>query len=330
LKARFPSAKGSSGHRLFLSVFMISSKVICDDTYSNKSWVIVGQNLFALREVNQMEREMCAYLEWELNVDAVILKEFQENVLRDFTSETGPYPTYVLNLKQKSSKTLENPSTITNSSSPIPNFAHTRPAQPALSVSTVTSTLRPSAPSTVSSSTTSPSSASTPSPSYTANTSPANSASPTTPNNYSPIHPQIYAPGPHHLSLKDSSSDGYPSAPSSKAPSRENSIETWVYRPRPDFIDASNRAMASMEHWKKTKSLSAQGSTASAVAAAAAAGGNPNPTTKANMSEMAFNSMEWRKPGDWTIRRKKDGPQVIPKKEDGSVGVYAYACPAVW
>jgi hypothetical protein len=35
LKARFPSARGSSGHRLFISAFMISSKVMCDDTYSN-------------------------------------------------------------------------------------------------------------------------------------------------------------------------------------------------------------------------------------------------------------------------------------------------------
>ena len=42
LKARFPTAQGSSGHRLFISAFMIASKVICDDTYSNKSWSIVG------------------------------------------------------------------------------------------------------------------------------------------------------------------------------------------------------------------------------------------------------------------------------------------------
>lgn len=33
-----------------------------DDTYSNKSWQIVGQGLFELREVNQMERELFAFL----------------------------------------------------------------------------------------------------------------------------------------------------------------------------------------------------------------------------------------------------------------------------
>ncbi|KAG8706166.1 hypothetical protein FRC08_001231 [Ceratobasidium sp. 394] len=37
LKNRFPAARGSSGHRLYISAFMIASKVICDDTYSNKS-----------------------------------------------------------------------------------------------------------------------------------------------------------------------------------------------------------------------------------------------------------------------------------------------------
>ena len=52
---------------------MIASKVICDDTYSNKSWCIAGQNLYTLKEVNQMEREMCSYLEWLLRVEALEL-----------------------------------------------------------------------------------------------------------------------------------------------------------------------------------------------------------------------------------------------------------------
>jgi hypothetical protein len=32
LKARFPAAKGYSGHRLFISAFMLASKIMCDDT----------------------------------------------------------------------------------------------------------------------------------------------------------------------------------------------------------------------------------------------------------------------------------------------------------
>ncbi|KAG2740190.1 hypothetical protein P692DRAFT_20753865, partial [Suillus brevipes Sb2] len=53
LKACFPTARGSSGHRLFVSAFMLASKVICDDTYSNKSWSIVAQGMFQLREIIQ-------------------------------------------------------------------------------------------------------------------------------------------------------------------------------------------------------------------------------------------------------------------------------------
>jgi hypothetical protein len=70
LKDRFPAAKGSSGHRLFICAFMIASKVVCDDTYSNKSCCVVGQSLFALKEMNQMEREMCGYLDWQLRKGA--------------------------------------------------------------------------------------------------------------------------------------------------------------------------------------------------------------------------------------------------------------------
>ncbi|KAI0290812.1 hypothetical protein BC826DRAFT_887414, partial [Russula brevipes] len=94
LKARFPAGKGSSGHRLFISAFILASKIICDDTYSNKSWCIVGQGMFALREINQMEREMCSY-EWQLNVDPSTSGDFQPCVQQDFTGP-GPYPVMVL------------------------------------------------------------------------------------------------------------------------------------------------------------------------------------------------------------------------------------------
>jgi hypothetical protein len=78
---------------------MITSKVMCDDTYSNKSWGIVAQRMFSLREVNQMEREMCSYLEWELTVDSSTLKRFEAMVKKDFNGP-GPYPTtYVLSKK---------------------------------------------------------------------------------------------------------------------------------------------------------------------------------------------------------------------------------------
>ncbi|KAG2119475.1 uncharacterized protein F5147DRAFT_532378, partial [Suillus discolor] len=63
-------------HCLFVSAFMLASKVICDDTYSNKTWSIVVQGMFQLHKINQMECEICQYLE------------------RGHSQE--PYPTYIL------------------------------------------------------------------------------------------------------------------------------------------------------------------------------------------------------------------------------------------
>ncbi|KAF8756586.1 Cyclin, N-terminal domain [Rhizoctonia solani] len=93
---RFPAARGSSGHRLYISAFMIASKVICDDTYSNKSWCVVGQGMFTLREINQMEREMCGYLEWCLNVKPEDLRDFEATVRKEYGSASAaPVPVVV-------------------------------------------------------------------------------------------------------------------------------------------------------------------------------------------------------------------------------------------
>ena len=42
---------------------MVALKIICDDTYSNKSWSIVGQAMFMLQEIDQMVCEVCFFLE---------------------------------------------------------------------------------------------------------------------------------------------------------------------------------------------------------------------------------------------------------------------------
>ncbi|KAG8690744.1 hypothetical protein FRC08_010430 [Ceratobasidium sp. 394] len=91
LKNCFPTARGSSGHRLYISAFMIASKVICDNTYSNKSWCAVGQGMFTLREINQMEREMCGYLKWVLNVKPEDLRDFEAMVQKEYGS-ASPTP----------------------------------------------------------------------------------------------------------------------------------------------------------------------------------------------------------------------------------------------
>ncbi len=63
LKVQFPTTRDFSRHQLFISTFIFALKVICNNTYSNKLWSIVGQSMFALHEINQMECEMCSYLE---------------------------------------------------------------------------------------------------------------------------------------------------------------------------------------------------------------------------------------------------------------------------
>ncbi|GLB37739.1 putative cyclin [Lyophyllum shimeji] len=165
----------SSGHRLFISAFMIASKVICDDTYSNKSWGIVAQGLFSLREINQMEREMCNYLEWELSVDNSILTTFEKRLREDFRSPTGPYPNYPLAMVSRRAARAAASASATpvpepnDTTSPIPNFGNQRHQ--------TTPSGSPQPASTWSS----PRTPDTPSPSYSNSTSPASSASPATP-----------------------------------------------------------------------------------------------------------------------------------------------------
>ena len=127
LKARLPTARGSSGHHLFLSAFMIASKVMCGDTYSNKSWLIVGQGMFQLREISKMEHEICQCLNWELNVEPGTLKGFEDMVHKDFAGP-GPYPTYVLQTILKLAVTATDPVLAVapnNSTSPlVPDTTH--------------------------------------------------------------------------------------------------------------------------------------------------------------------------------------------------------------
>ena len=134
LNARFPSAHGSSGHRLFISAFMISYKVMCDDTYSNKSWSVVAQGMFNLREINQMEREICNYLEWELTAANPMLSLFETAVKKDFREQKSSYPTYPTSFVSKRAARAE--ASTSNSpfqeqlstSSPVPGFTQNGPS----------------------------------------------------------------------------------------------------------------------------------------------------------------------------------------------------------
>lgn len=74
---------------------MIASKVIYDDTYSNKSSGIVGQGMFQLREVNQMEHGMCQYFDWEFIAEPQTLHAFENIFRKDFAS-LSPCPVCIL------------------------------------------------------------------------------------------------------------------------------------------------------------------------------------------------------------------------------------------
>ncbi|KAI0753100.1 hypothetical protein C8Q80DRAFT_1096219, partial [Daedaleopsis nitida] len=90
---RSQTSTPTSGHRLFLAAFMIASKTICDDNYSNKSFAELARmsQVASPREINQMEREMLAHLEWKVNVIPWKLERFERRVERDY-SGPGPYP----------------------------------------------------------------------------------------------------------------------------------------------------------------------------------------------------------------------------------------------
>ncbi|KAF6742976.1 hypothetical protein DFP72DRAFT_994123 [Ephemerocybe angulata] len=77
LKAQYPAVQGSSGHRLFLTALVIADKILNDDSYENESWVTLSIRMFPLAEINQMEQEMCSFLEWDLRVDGEMLRSFE-------------------------------------------------------------------------------------------------------------------------------------------------------------------------------------------------------------------------------------------------------------
>ncbi|KZW01660.1 hypothetical protein EXIGLDRAFT_584615, partial [Exidia glandulosa HHB12029] len=83
LKRRFPALRAVqayAGQRLFIAAFIIASKVLYDCVYSNKNWCLIGQEICSLKEINQMERDMCAQLDWELNFHPSELIGFEDRL----------------------------------------------------------------------------------------------------------------------------------------------------------------------------------------------------------------------------------------------------------
>jgi hypothetical protein len=198
-QSTFPSACGSSGHQLFISAFMISSKVMCDDTYSNKSRSVVTQGMFNLREINQIEREMCNYLEWELTVANPMLSTFETDVKKDFHEQKSPYPTYPTSFVSKCAARAETSTSNTpfqeqsSTSSPVPGFTQNGPpgAKPGTPTKGSWGSSDPS-----------PHMLDTPSPTFSHKTSPTSiSGSPATPDDGPDPNPKICG-----VDIRDSSS----------------------------------------------------------------------------------------------------------------------------
>jgi hypothetical protein len=88
-------AHDSSVHGLSISMFTIALKIMYGDTYLNEFWRIVVQGMFSLLEMNQMEREMCSYLEWKLTVDN-LSSNFEVMVTQNFFFHCGSFSSYLL------------------------------------------------------------------------------------------------------------------------------------------------------------------------------------------------------------------------------------------
>ena len=80
-----------SGHRLFLTAYMVASKMFSDINFSNKTcWLQISQGMFSLQEINQMVREMCRHLGFEFNIDPWALAEFENTLRRSFGKNVQP------------------------------------------------------------------------------------------------------------------------------------------------------------------------------------------------------------------------------------------------
>ncbi|VDC05041.1 unnamed protein product [Peniophora sp. CBMAI 1063] len=89
-KAWNPDSIGMSGQRLFITAFMLANKAFCDSAYRTSSWCIVSQGLFNAREISEMERDMCFYLQWRFVVDNVNFARFMLYLRDNFAEPTSP------------------------------------------------------------------------------------------------------------------------------------------------------------------------------------------------------------------------------------------------
>ena len=85
-KARFPSAWGLLGHHLFISAYMMPSKIICDGTSSNKLWSTVAQEIYVAGGLQSFG--LGADCWWSL------LSTLEKMIRQNFKETKSLYPNY--------------------------------------------------------------------------------------------------------------------------------------------------------------------------------------------------------------------------------------------
>jgi hypothetical protein len=82
LKARHPPSTGASGARLFLTALVLGQKILQDGPFSNQTWVRLIRGHYSLLELACMERELLAFLAWDLSieVDQLLAVEVRKTV----------------------------------------------------------------------------------------------------------------------------------------------------------------------------------------------------------------------------------------------------------
>ncbi|KAJ8096749.1 hypothetical protein POJ06DRAFT_263307 [Lipomyces tetrasporus] len=96
LRARLPSmARGlaCTCHRVFLAALILAAKTLNDSSPKNKHWAKYTAGLFALEEVNLMEKQLLYLLDWDLRIT-------NDDLLVHFAPFIGPIKTEVRRREQ--------------------------------------------------------------------------------------------------------------------------------------------------------------------------------------------------------------------------------------
>ncbi|KAK9323267.1 hypothetical protein V1517DRAFT_258471 [Lipomyces orientalis] len=96
LRARLPSmARGlaCTCHRVFLAALILAAKNLNDSSPKNKHWAKYTAGLFALEEVNLMEKQLLYLLDWDLRIT-------NDDLLVHFAPFIGPIKTEVRRREQ--------------------------------------------------------------------------------------------------------------------------------------------------------------------------------------------------------------------------------------